>query len=388
MKNFSEIQEFNQIPLTPCIYKEKCSGCTQLSVPYSAQAEQKKQHLQGLFTQNNISQPNPVNFYSVGSAHLRDRLDFTLEEGRLGLYQKHKHTILDLEHCAQLSPALQGWLTEFRQVHWPFAKGSIRLRVGPQGQKGVWLDLANIDIKYLLEEKNILKKLLHSAFVEIGQRRKIPFWTGTEFKLKDPEMHVWFQTWMNDRPVDLFCQIASFTQPSLKANRLICQQISSWIEAFPKARVLEFGSGIGNLTLPALFSCESLVACEIDKLSLAGLQRTLENLPPDLQQHQIKISIHAGDFQKKLLQDFSQFDVVLANPPRSGLMNFINPLAELPASRRPQFFIYMSCYPESLAKDLSQLQKFGYSLQQVSIVDQFPQTDHYEVLTLLERKEL
>jgi 23S rRNA (uracil1939-C5)-methyltransferase len=43
----------------------------------------------------------------------------------------------------------------------------------------------------------------------------------------------------------------------------------------------------------------------------------------------------------------------------------------------------MSCYPESMMMDLQKLIQLGYALEKISIVDQFPQTAHYEVLALL-----
>lgn len=387
MPNLLEKENFDRDTKVLCPYKDDCSGCQFLEMPYGAQTDAKKTQLLELFRGSNLSYLKPLKVLSAGAAHLRDRLDFSLENGRLGLYHKGRREIVDLKNCAQLSPELQEWLTEFRKIQWPFTKGSIRLRVGPQGQKGVWLDFANVDIKTLLDEKSILQSLQEKAFVEIGQRRKVPVWTGNEYKLRDPELHVWFQTWMKDRPVDLYCQVASFTQPSLKANKIICDVINGWIGSFPQSRIIEFGSGIGNLTLPALAAAESLTACEIDELSLEGLQKTLEHLPPSLQSLREKIQIHRGDFQKKLTKDFSAFDGVLANPPRSGLMNFLNPLEELSEEQRPPFFIYMSCFPESMVKDLERLQKCGYSLEEFYIVDQFPQTAHYEVLGLLQRKK-
>lgn len=378
--------EMIQTNLVPCVFKASCSGCSLLDEDYRNQEKTKINQLVKLLTEAGIHFPQAIRFLSAGPSHLRDRLDFSLEAGRLGLYRKDRREVLDIDICAQLSPELQAWLTEFRQIQWPFQKGSIRLRVGPQGQKGVWLDFANVDIKALLEEKNILHHLLKIAFVEIGQRRKVPFWTGEEYKLREPQTHIWFQTWMGSQPIDLFCHVASFTQPSLKANKIICDIINNWISNFPQSRVIEFGSGIGNLTLPALLNADSLLACEIDELSLEGLTKTLEQLPVDLQYHRKKLKIHRGDFQKKLTQDFAQFDVVLANPPRSGLMNFLNPLESLVSDKKPGSFIYMSCFPESLVKDLGRLQNCGYQVQEMVIVDQFPQTHHYEVLTLLQRK--
>ncbi|UOF01968.1 class I SAM-dependent RNA methyltransferase [Bdellovibrio reynosensis] len=378
--------KFNRDTKVTCAYQDICSGCHFIPSPYHEQESRKKNHLLILLKEAGLLAQNEIGFLSAGASHLRDRLDFTLEEGRLGLFHKTRREIVDIEICAQLSPALQEWLTEFRQIQFPFKKGSVRLRAGPGGQKGAWLDFANIDIKTLLDEKTILENLLNKAFVEIGQRRKVPLWNGQEFKLKDPELRPWFQTWVQDQSVNLHCQIASFTQPSLQANKVICDVIGTWIKNFNGARVIEFGSGIGNLTIPAAAASASLLACEIDELSLQGLQRTLDYLPRNLAQIKDKVKIHRGDFQKKLFQDFSQFDGVLANPPRSGLMNFLNPLEQLGPSERPEFFIYMSCFPESMIVDMKRLVACGYEIQELIIVDQFPQTTHYEVLGLLQRK--
>ena len=369
-----------------CPYAMLCTGCQLLDLTYGEQLQDKKSQLLELMQRKAVTWAQEPEILSAGSSGLRDRLDFSLQGGRLGLYGKDSQDIVDLEICAQLSPALQAWLTEFRQFQWPVEKGSIRLRVGPQGQKAAWLDFANIDIKKILDEKTLLQKLQSVAFVEIGQRRKVPVWNGTEFKLHDPQLNVWFQTWMNDVAVDLYCHVASFTQPSLAANRLIAGKISSWVSRFPSSRLIEFGSGIGNLTFPALASADSVTACEIDALSLEGLEKSLAELPASLARKKEKIKIHRGDFQKKIVKDFSEFDGVLANPPRSGLMNFLNPLGELQESQRPQFFIYMSCFPESMAVDLAKLKNYGYEISEWALLDQFPQSHHYEVLALLQRK--
>ena len=368
-----------------CPYKD-CSGCNYLHLSYGEQISLKKSQLEELLSRKGLEFPS-IEILSAGAAHLRDRLDFSLQGGRLGLYGKDTHDIVDISVCAQLSPELQAWLEEFRCYQWPVEKGSIRLRMGPSGEKGVWLDFANIDIKKILDEATLLRRLQKVAFVEIGQRRKVPVWSESGYKLQDPELNVWFQTWMNDQPVNLYCHVASFTQPSLKANTLIAEKISAWVNQYPDARVIEFGSGIGNLTMPALAAASSVVACEIDALSLEGLEKSVSMLPANLKEHADKLTIHRGDFQKKILKDFSEFDGILANPPRSGLMGFLDPLLELQENQRPQFFIYMSCFPESMAVDLAKLKLCGYVMKECALLDQFPQSTHYEVLTLLERKK-
>lgn len=371
-----------------CSYADLCSGCQYLHRSYEDQKTLKVTQLKELLGTFALPYQGEIDFVSSGESHLRDRLDFTLEEGRWGLYSKDLESpaIVDIEVCAQLSPALQALLSEFRTLTWPFKKGSVRLRVGPQGQKGAWLDFANVDIKALLDEKTLLHKLQKMAFVEIGQRRKVPVWNGQEFKLKDPQAQVWFETWMGEQAVSLYCQVASFTQPSLLANRQIARIIGEWVSRVPEARVIEFGSGIGNLTLPALAAAQKVTACEIDELSLQGLQMTLQNLPASVAAKKDQVEVHRGDFQKKLLLDFSQFDLILANPPRSGLKNFLDPLSRLQKEQRPEVFVYMSCFPESMMTDLQVLVQQGYQIEELKIVDQFPQTKHYEVLAFLRKQ--
>lgn len=369
-----------------CPQSLTCSGCQFLGDTYSAQINSKLKDLQGHLDGHGLNFKGSVRVLTAGHQGLRDRLDFTLQENRLGLFEKNSRTIVDIAECSQLSPELQSFLEEFRKISWPFSKASMRLRVGPQGQKGIWLDLANVDVKVLLDEQKILQHLQEQAFIEIGQRRKTPVWTGSEFKLRDPQLNVWFQTWMQDQAVSLYCHVASFTQPSLKANRLISEQIQTWLKAHSGIRVIEFGSGIGNLTFPALAASDTLTACEIDALSLEGLQKSWDSLSPALKAKSGNLKIHQGDFQKKITKDFREFDLILANPPRSGLMGFIDSLSGLSSEQRPEYFLYMSCFPESLARDLGRLKEWGYEMAELSLLDQFPQSNHYEVLTLLKRK--
>lgn len=353
--------------------------------PYQAQVLLKSQNLKLLLAAQSIELNTEISFLSSDIHHLRDRLDFSYLKGVCGLYDKSKKELVDILSCTQLSPALQNWYHEFRRHQLPLERASIRLRVSPDGKKGLWIDAANVDIKSLLLEKTYLQQMLLICEVEIGQRRKKPFWNGTEFKLGEPEHQVWFQSWAEHKPVNLYCQIASFTQPSHKANKLICQTIEALLKEISPKRIIEFGSGIGNLTFAAATHCELLTACEIDKISLEGLEKSLQFLPQELSHLKDRVQIYAGDFQRRIQMDFSSYDCVLANPPRSGLMSFIDSLETLSDSKRPRSFIYMSCFPESFAVDAKRLYGLGYQIKKLNIVDQFPQTEHFELIALLER---
>lgn len=76
-------------------------------------------------------------------------------------------------------------------------------------------------------------------------------------------------------------------------------------------------------------------------------------------------------------------DVLTVDPPRTGLADS---LLHTILNLRPKRFVYTSCNPSTLAKDLSQLLKV-YDIEYIQPVDMFPQTSQIESVTLLVRKK-
>ncbi|WP_369791823.1 23S rRNA (uracil(1939)-C(5))-methyltransferase RlmD [Thermoanaerobacter sp. X514] len=92
----------------------------------------------------------------------------------------------------------------------------------------------------------------------------------------------------------------------------------------------------------------------------------------------------AGDVSKKLKEIKEMPDVVIVDPPRSG----INPKAlEDIIKFNPQKVVYVSCNPESLARDLKIFSEGGYKVDKVKCVDMFPHTYHVECVVLMSRVE-
>lgn len=76
-------------------------------------------------------------------------------------------------------------------------------------------------------------------------------------------------------------------------------------------------------------------------------------------------------------------DVLTVDPPRTGLADS---LLQTILNVRPKRFVYTSCNPSTLAKDLSHLRKV-YDIEYIQPVDMFPQTAQIESVTLLVRKK-
>ena len=77
----------------------------------------------------------------------------------------------------------------------------------------------------------------------------------------------------------------------------------------------------------------------------------------------------------------SKNTAVIIDPPRKGCtMEFINQLVKYGAAR----IVYVSCAPDTQARDLASLQQGGYKTSHIQPFDLFPQTRHIESVATLE----
>ena len=76
-------------------------------------------------------------------------------------------------------------------------------------------------------------------------------------------------------------------------------------------------------------------------------------------------------------------DILLMDPPRSGSTpEFLSAAVKM----APRRIVYISCCPETQARDLALLQKGGYRVTLLQPVDMFPHTEHIENIAVLERR--
>jgi 23S rRNA (uracil1939-C5)-methyltransferase len=90
------------------------------------------------------------------------------------------------------------------------------------------------------------------------------------------------------------------------------------------------------------------------------------------------------DFLKRQVRDRDAQgpELVVVDPPRTGLGSEVTSLLAAVASPR---IVYVSCDPATLSRDLRALLQSGYTLQNIHLVDLFPQTFHMESVTVLTR---
>ena len=90
----------------------------------------------------------------------------------------------------------------------------------------------------------------------------------------------------------------------------------------------------------------------------------------------------AGRFLVNMAEAGEKADVVIMDPPRSGSTEeFMDSIAKMGAKK----VVYVSCNPETQARDLGVLVKAGYKVKRIQPVDMFPFTGHVECIVLMSK---
>ena len=90
-----------------------------------------------------------------------------------------------------------------------------------------------------------------------------------------------------------------------------------------------------------------------------------------------------GDVKDILKESLVNQDVVVLDPPRKGCEKEV--LDTLYNSKIPML-IYVSCHPQTLARDLDYLVQKGYEILSLQPFDNFAQTAHVESVVVLQLK--
>ena len=144
-------------------------------------------------------------------------------------------------------------------------------------------------------------------------------------------------------------------------------------------RALELFCGVGFFTLPISRNFEQVDVVEVSPISVNDLEENLrENRGENCCISRVDLisAIRSGQWRS------GQFDLLLIDPPRTGLpKTTIEAVADLNCPD----FVYVSCDPATLARDLKILLSCGYEIVSLDLLDLFPQTHHLETVTRLRK---
>jgi 23S rRNA (uracil1939-C5)-methyltransferase len=166
-----------------------------------------------------------------------------------------------------------------------------------------------------------------------------------------------------------------FLQVNRAQATALYERVAELASARPGLAAIELYAGVGGIGLHLARAGASVIAVEIDRDAVAQLRRAAERA-------KLPITAIAGDAGDVRGQLAGTPDVVVVNPPRKGLSERARGLlAELAAP----VVIYVSCGPESLARDLAWLATRGYAADAIEPFDLMPGTAQVETVVRLRR---
>ncbi|MBQ3264823.1 MAG: 23S rRNA (uracil(1939)-C(5))-methyltransferase RlmD [Ruminococcus sp.] len=143
--------------------------------------------------------------------------------------------------------------------------------------------------------------------------------------------------------------------------------------------VLDAYCGVGTIGIIASRRAGFVHAVELNPAAVADAKRSaklngIENIR--------FTAADSRDFAKTLAKNGAHIDAAFIDPPRAGCTaSFLNALSKL----KPDRIVYISCNPETQARDMRLLIRMGYTAQVCCPFDMFPHTNHTESVVLLRR---
>ncbi|MFH0943927.1 MAG: 23S rRNA (uracil(1939)-C(5))-methyltransferase RlmD [Planctomycetota bacterium] len=394
-----------------CRYFGSCGGCSWQSMIYSAQLDAKRQAVEDAFSGAGLLGEVEVRAV-LGSEEIyyyRNKMEFSfgsrrwltdweIESGKeydrdfaLGMHVPgFFDRLLDLEECflqSELTSRLLRGVRAFAKKEawtaWDLKarRGFLRHMVvrTPRHSDEVMLNLVtNGDdparmsgfgsfLKSEFPEVTTFVNTVNTGVAQVstGELVRIIFGTGT----------------CHDRIGPYTFEIAphSFFQTNTAQAERLYEVAARMAEAGPEDLVYDLYSGLGAISLFLSGSAGRVVGLELDRTAVEAAERIAAFNGVS------NVRFAAGDLSSCLNADFAtkygEPRIVILDPPRAGLHpKTVHALREL----APERIVYVSCNPESQARDLSSL-AHGYSLEQIQPVDLFPHTHHVENVALLVR---
>ena len=154
------------------------------------------------------------------------------------------------------------------------------------------------------------------------------------------------------------------------------QSVKDFASLTGKETIFDLYSGIGTISIFLASQAARIIGVDISNAAIADAKRNCQLNGID------NCEFVCGDVKMFLSQFRIQPDVLIADPPRVGMQRgAIDRILRL----LPKRIIYISCNPSTLARDVALL-KEGYTLEEVQLIDLFPNTYHIESVSRLERK--
>lgn len=380
-----------------CLVSKKCGGCQYIGMPYAEQLKRKQrivEQLLGQFgkVQKIIGMEQPE--------HYRNKVHavFGFHKGKgivSGIYREGTHDVVPVDACILEDRKADEIIVSVRELAKSFkiktydedtGYGLLRhvlIRVGhATGQIMVVLVLGS---PIFPSKKNFVRELckLHpeitTILLNVNNKK-------TSMVLGDKEQVLYGKGYIEDELCGKTFRISakSFYQVNAVQTEKLYNKAIEYAALTGNETVIDSYCGIGTIGLAAAGQAKKVIGVELNQEAVrdAVVNAKINGIKnADFYQND------AGRFMAQLAQAQEKADVVFMDPPRSGsTQEFMDVLFML----APERIVYVSCNPETLARDLAYLtgRKGAYRVEQITPVDMFPYTTHVETVVLLSKGEI
>ena len=375
---------------TPCPHAKQCGGCQLQHVPYAQQLAQKQRRVRELL--GGFGPVLPI-LGMEEPKHYRNKVTaaFALDRNRkivTGIYQPGSHAVVPVDSCLIEDETADAIIMDIRRMLPDF-----RIRVFDERSGTGWLRhvlvrrgfatgqalvvLVAVSPIFPLQKPFVQKlRELHpevrSVVLNINDR-VTPVVLGTQEKVLYGEGAI----------EDILCGYRfrisprSFYQINPVQTEKLYRTALDFAELTGAETVLDAYCGIGTIGITASGRAKQVIGVELNRDAVAD---AIVNARLNGIKNCWFTAGDAGEYMEQMARDGMRPDLVFLDPPRAGSdERFLSSLLRC----APKKVVYVSCDPETLARDLGTLAKGGYRVGKSQPVDMFPYTRHVETVCLL-----
>ncbi|MBK3495802.1 23S rRNA (uracil(1939)-C(5))-methyltransferase RlmD [Viridibacillus sp. YIM B01967] len=381
----------------PCPVYEECGGCQLQHITYKGQLAAKRDVIVQALTKYVKSQASKIDVRpTIGMEdpwHYRNKSQFQVRKPDkkvlAGLFSANSHKLLNIEDCAVQHPMTTKITTATKRIldelNIPIydgrSKGIVRTIVVRTGIKTGEVQLVLITTRKGFPKKDLLVnrlKQIDPTVVSIVQNinaEKTSLIFGDEtYTLAGKET---IHEELGELAFDLSAR--AFFQLNPLQTVYLYNEIQKAAALTGQETVVDAYCGVGTIGLWLAKDAKEVRGMDIIPESIQDAKRNAKKHGFD---HVKYVTGSAEEWLAKWRKEKFVPDVLTVDPPRTGLApSLLSTILQV----KPKRFVYTSCNPSTLAKDLQELTKV-YDVQYIQPMDMFPQTAHVESVTLLTLK--
>ncbi len=373
-----------------CPHAKKCGGCQLQNLPYPEQLHMKQARLIRLLgrfgrVSEIIGMEEPTHYRNKVQAAFRARSGAVVS----GVYQSSTGRIVDVDECLLEDRCAAPILATLRRLCASMKVKPYDPATGRGFLRHVLIRRASATGEIMVVPVTAPGEFRAARPLVSELLRRHPeittvVWninpTDTALFLGETSTVLHGNGFITDRLCGLSFRISprSFYQVNAVQTEVLYAKARAFAALTGTERVLDAYCGTGTIGLSMAAATREIVGVEVNRDAVADAR---ENAARNGIANATFIAADAGAYMREAAAAGEHFDVVVTDPPRAGCSPaFLRSLLTL----APERVVYVSCNPETLARDLYTLTKGGYKVKKIQPVDMFPFTGHTETICLLQ----